>query len=99
VSDSPVFAYSSGKLLTSRKLNEMLVSLLKPHLGNQASLIQGHSFRAAIPAAMADHPDMASEEDLKSWGRWSGDSFKLYTRLKLNKKGTIFNKITSILNL
>ncbi len=48
---------------------------------------------------MADHPDMASEEDLKSWGRWSGDIFKLYTRLKLNKKRTIFNKITSILNL
>jgi hypothetical protein len=94
----PVFAFSSGKLLTSRSLNETLENLLKPHLGSQATLIQGHSFRAAIPSAMANNPDMASVEDLKSWGRWNSDSFKLYTRLKLKKKRLIFNKITSILN-
>jgi hypothetical protein len=98
ISGNPVFAFSSGKLLTSRKLNETLEALLRPHLGSRAALIQGHSFRAAIPAAMANNPDMASEEDLKSWGRWSSDCFKLYTRLKLNKKRSIFNKITSILN-
>ncbi len=67
-------------------------------MGDQAALIQGHSFRAAIPSAMANNPDMASVEDLKSWGRWSSDSFRLYTRLKLKKKRLIFNKITSILN-
>jgi hypothetical protein len=94
----PVFAFSSGKLLTSRKLNEMLEILLKPHLGQQAALIQGHSFRAALPSAMANNPDMAGVEDIKSWGRWSSDSFKLYTRLKLNQKRNIFDKITSILN-
>jgi hypothetical protein len=94
----PVFAFSSGKLLTSRSLNETLEKLLTPHLSGQAALIRGHSFRAAIPSAMANNPDMASVEDLKSWGRWNSDSFKLYTRLKLKKKKLIFDKITSILN-
>jgi hypothetical protein len=98
ISGQPVFAFSSGKLLTSRKLNELLETLLKPHLGHQAALIQGHSFRAALPSAMANNPDMAGAEDIKSWGRWSSDSFKLYTRLKLNQKRNIFDKITSILN-
>jgi hypothetical protein len=95
----PVFAFSSGKLLTVRKLNEVLELLLRPHLGSQAAHIQSHSFRAAIPAAMADNPALANEEDLKSWGRWNSDSFKLYTRLKLSKKRAIFERITSILNL
>jgi hypothetical protein len=98
LSKEPVFVFSSGKLLTSRSLNETLERLLKPHLGHQAALIQGHSFRAAIPSAMANNPNVASVEDLKSWGRWNSDSFKLYTRLKLNKKKLIFNKITSIMN-
>jgi hypothetical protein len=50
IREKPVFAFSSGKLLTSRKLNEILEFLLRPHLGDQAALIQGHSFRAAIPS-------------------------------------------------
>jgi hypothetical protein len=71
---------------------------LRPHLGHQASSIQGHSFRAAIPSAMANNPDLAGENDIKTWGRWNSDSFKLYTRLQYNQKKVIFNKITSALN-
>jgi hypothetical protein len=99
IHDKPVFAFATGKLLTSKKLNETLEVLLRPYLGDQAAMIKGHSFRAAIPAAMAENPNMASEDDLKSWGRWNSNSFRLYTRLKLNKKRNIFNKITSILNV
>ncbi len=66
VTNMPVFAFSSGKLLTVRKLNEVLELLFRPHLGSQAAHIQSHSFRAAIPAAMADNPALAKEEDLKS---------------------------------
>jgi hypothetical protein len=95
----PVFRFDSGKLLTSEKLNTTLESLLRPHLGVQARDIQGHSFRAAIPSAMANNPNLASDEEIKSWGRWNSGSFKLYTRLRQNQKRSIFDKITAILNL
>jgi hypothetical protein len=98
VQDQPVFMFDSGKLLTAKCVNASLEGLLKPHLGDQATLIQGHSFRAAIPAAMANNPDLAAEEEIKSWGRWNSDSFKLYTRLKHNRRKVIFDRITSILN-
>jgi hypothetical protein len=96
--NEPVFKFDSGKLLTSSQLNTTLEHLLRPHLGHQASSIQGHSFRAAIPSAMANNPDLAGEDDIKTWGRWNSDSFKLYTRLQYNQKKVIFNKITSALN-
>jgi hypothetical protein len=95
----PVFRFDSGKLLTSEKLNTTLELLLRPHLGDQARDIQGHSFRAAIPSAMANNPNLASDEEIKSWGRWNSGSFKLYTRLRQNQKRSIFDKITAILNL
>jgi hypothetical protein len=62
----PVFAFSNGKMLTAKKFNETLATLLRPHLGSQAALIQGHSFRAAIPSAMANNLDMASVDDHSS---------------------------------
>jgi hypothetical protein len=68
-------------------------------LGQHAGRIQGHSFRAAIPSALANNPDLAGEDDIKSWGRGSSDSFRLYTRLKHNQKRVIFSKITSALNI
>jgi hypothetical protein len=95
----PVFRFDSGKLLTSGNLNLVLERLLKPHLGEQAGRIQGHSFRTAIPSALANNPDLAGEDDIKSWGRWSSDSFRLYTRLQHNQKRIIFNKIMSALNV
>jgi hypothetical protein len=99
VDREPVFRFDSGKLLTSEKLNTTLELLLRPHLGAQARDIQGHSFRAAILSAMANNPNLASDEEIKSWGRWNSGSFKLYTRLRLNQKRSIFDKITAILNL
>lgn len=98
IAHNPVFMFDTGKLLTSVKLNSTLEPLLRPYLGGQACSIQGHSFRAAIPSAMANNPNLAQEDDIKSWGRWSSDSFKLYTRLQHNQKRVLFNKITSVLN-
>jgi hypothetical protein len=95
----PVFRFDTGKLLTSGKLNSTPELLLRPHLRAQSKNIQGHSFRAAIPSAMANNSDLANNEEIKSWGRWNSGSFRLYTQLKYNQKKTIFNKITSILNL
>ncbi len=55
--------------------------------------LSGHLFRAGIPAALYNKPDIASESDVMSWGRWSSESYKLYTRLKLSTRKIIFDKI------
>ena len=67
---------------TSGSLNTSLVKLLQLVIGDSAVLISGHSFRAALPFALTNRPDLASDKDIKQWGRWSSASFQLYTRLK-----------------
>jgi len=59
--------------------------------------ISGHSFRAGIPSALASDPKAAKDSDIKAWGRWSSDSYLLYTRLKLNQKKILFEKIVAVL--
>ncbi len=62
----------AGKLLTSGKLNPTLELLLKSHLGTRPAEARATaSWRPAIPSF---------------WGRWSCDSFKLYTGLQHNRK-------------
>ena len=95
---SPVFKFCSGSLLTSQSLNSSLRELLLPVIGASATHISGHSFRAALPSALANRPDLASDEDIKNWGRWSGASFRLYTILKPQQKRIIFSKIISSLS-
>ena len=94
--NKPVFSFSSGKLLTRDIFIRSVQEILTPFIGNDASGIQGHSFRAGIPAAMADCPALADDEEIKCWGRWTSDSFLLYTRLKHNKRKAIFLKIMSL---
>jgi hypothetical protein len=96
VSD-PVFMFESGKLLTPSTLNSTLHTLLYPHIGKSAEQITGHSFRAALPSALANRPDLANDEDIKLWGRWDSSSFKKYTRLKPDQKRAVFHKIVSSL--
>jgi len=69
-----------------------------PIIGQQALNITGHSFRAALPAALANDPKIANDSDIKKWGRWSSESYLLYTRLKFKQKQMLFTKITAVLN-
>jgi hypothetical protein len=96
--DKPVFSFDSGKLLTAEALVTCVRDLLRPHIGDEVEGIQGHSFRAGLPAAMADCPDIANNDDVKSWGRWNSNSFMLYTRLKFHMRQAIFEKIMSMYN-
>jgi hypothetical protein len=70
-----VFSFLNGSLLIMKKLTDTVKSLLFKHIGNLANQITGHSFRAGIPAALAEHPDLASDHDIMIWGRWSISSF------------------------
>jgi hypothetical protein len=93
----PVFTFDSGKFLTVKTFSETIKELLKPYLGAKSDLITGHSFRAGIPAAIANHPDLLSNDDVCKWGRWSSASFKIYTRLKMSARRAIFEKLLSAL--
>ena len=97
--DSPVFRFSNGSFLTKTMVNSMLPQLLLPHLGPVSCKISGHSFRAAILAVLAKHPDVANSSDIIGWGRWKSQAYLSYTRLKLRQKKDAFSKITNLLNL
>jgi hypothetical protein len=94
----PVFTLENGKFLTRDTINGILQKLLYPVLKEKAAHITGHSFRAAVPSILASRPDLATQNDLQMWGRWNTESFLLYTRLKVNQKRIIYNKIVCALN-
>jgi hypothetical protein len=95
----PVFQFQDKSFLSCDKINTFLRSLLHPVIGEESGHITGHSFRAALPSALANCPDIANESDVKLWGRWSSSSYKLYTRLTPRKKRVIFGKILASLKL
>jgi len=88
-----VFSFSDGTCLTISQFTSDLKNLLGNVFGPAIANLSGHSFRAGIPAALYNRPDIASESDVMSWGRWSSESYKLYTRLKLSARKIIFDKI------
>jgi hypothetical protein len=97
--DFPVFQFANGRILSPKVFTSTVVSLLERHIGESAKNFSGHSFRAAIPSALASSPTLASDSDIMLWGRWSSESYKAYVRLKHNARKEIFNKIVSLYNL
>jgi hypothetical protein len=97
--DFPVFQFANGVNLSPKVFTSTVVSLLERHIGGAAKNFSGHSFRAAIPSALANSPSLASDSDIMLWGRWSSESYKAYVRLKHNARKEIFNKIVSLYNL
>jgi len=88
-----VFSFSNGACITTKDFTAELKKLLEPVFGIAVANLSGHSFRAGIPAALCNRPDIANEDDVKSWGRWSSESYKVYTKLKLTARKMIFDKI------
>lgn len=91
--DKPVFCFPSGKLLTTAMLNLELKHLLRDICIPGVNDITCHSFRGAVPSAMAEHPDLVTKGELKGWGRWASDSYKKYTRLDNMQKQSLFERI------
>jgi hypothetical protein len=84
--NEPVFKFSSGKLLSPATFNRILKNLLFTVLSLEENVFSSHSFRAAIPAALAENPLLASREDLANWGRWDSTAYLKYTRLKYSQR-------------
>ena len=94
----PVFSFANGKMLTANCLVNTIRKLLEPVIGKYANMLCGHSFRAGIPSALAANPNAVSDIDIKNWGRWTSESYLLYTRLKLKQKSALYSKILKVLN-
>ena len=94
--EDPVFIYPSGKFLTPAGFNSTLRTLLADICDFQRDSISGHSFRAAVPSALSRFPDLMSSDDVKGWGRWSSECYQRYTRLKIEQKQQIFQKIINV---
>ncbi len=93
--NAPVFTFDNGQFFTQDTVSKTIQKFIEPHIGSKAKHFTGHSFRVGIPAALANSTELASDEDIKKWGRWSSNSFEAYTRLKLSARRSIFDKITA----
>jgi hypothetical protein len=93
---SPVFMFKDRTLLTPSNLNITLRNLLLPIIGQKALNYSSHSFRSAIPSALAENPVLASQNDIMGWGRWGSTAYTNYTKLQLNQRQTTFGKICSL---
>ncbi len=96
--NGPVFKFDSGKIMTKNCFNRTISDLLSHSSVKLDVKITGHSFRAAIPAMLAKFPEISSNEHIMGWGRWGSKAYLSYTRLKLDQKLKIFEKIVSVLN-
>ena len=94
----PVFMFKNGKIVTPKMINEILPDLLRDIMKDAADEYTGHCLRPGLLSALANNPDIANDKDIQKWGRWCTESFLLYTRLKLNQKKTLFEKVTNVLN-
>jgi hypothetical protein len=93
---NPVFQFSTGKNLTTAKLNEILKKLLHDFTNDELR-ISCHSFRAGIPSAIAGFPDKAKVSDVMQWGNWNSESYKRYIKQDREKRRVLFEKIVSLL--
>jgi hypothetical protein len=98
-SNTAVFSFPNGTPLSAKNFVSSVQGLLGKHIGSNALQLSGHSFRAAIPAALANNPSLATDQEIMIWGRWSSDSYKSYTRFKHEAKLAIFKKIVQVFNL
>lgn len=95
--DRPVFTMSDGSFLTTTKLNALLKNFLQDIFIHGINTITCHSFRSAIPSAIAKFPEKTFVADVKEWGNWKSESFQKYTRLKKDKRKFLYSKIVHVL--
>jgi hypothetical protein len=99
VKGKPVFMFPEGHCLTLTCMNTLIRLLLYPAIGEYANYLSCHSFRGAIPSALGKMLGKEGGEETKDWGRWSSSAYLLYSRLKLDRKKAIFDKVILALGL
>lgn len=95
---NPVFMFRSGRLLTKNKLNSILEQFLGDLFDEKRFKITCHSLRTAIPTLVDVIENCEKNCEIKEWGRWSSDAFRVYTKNVRAKRKLIFEKIADVLS-
>ena len=78
---SPLFMRARGDIFTAPQFNACLQALIS-HYSTELQLSTnrwtGHSFRSGLPTLLQSLG--FSEDQIKSWGRWSSSAFQMYTK-------------------
>jgi hypothetical protein len=89
-----IFTLDSGKNLTIAKFTQNIKIWSAPYKSKDfVDSLSGHSFRNAIPSVLACRPDLAEEDDICTWGRWTSLAFRIYARTTIETKRAIFRRI------
>jgi len=73
-------------------LNKILSTMLSDICEVGKNTISCHSFRAAVASSLTNKGE-ATAAEIKTWGRWSSDCYKLYARANTESKRKMFNLI------
>jgi hypothetical protein len=95
--EKPVFTFSSGQFLTTNKLNAVLKGLLNDIYVPGENSISCHSFRSALPSLLNTHPEIFSNAEIQSWGRWQGMSYLVYLKFHRANRRETFAKLVNVL--
>ena len=79
-------------------MQDFLQKFLCKHIGEMGKNYFCHSFRPALPSALASVEATANDKSVKRWGRWDSDVFEQYIRLSHSAKHDLFKKFTVALN-
>ena len=69
----PIFRLDSCAFIDHKLVNNLLKTLLLPFFPQMSNCYKCHSFRAAVPAFMASHPELFSIDESMVAGRWQSD--------------------------
>jgi len=91
---TPIFRWKSGTLLTGKKFNSIIKSLLKPYIDNTKGKFVSHSFRIGLASMLGALG--YRYEDIKAAGRWSSRAFETYLKLTRTKRALMGKTISTL---
>jgi hypothetical protein len=95
--DKPVFAFSSRCFLTTRKLNDILKSLLARYYNETTGVISCHSFRGAMINIMQQNSPLFNVSEYQTYGRWASSAYLMYLRNHRTERRRLFDKISNVI--
>ena len=78
--NDPVFQYRSGRTISRKGISKIIQDLME-QAGVPRRFVASHSLRRTGASLLAA-TGLASDEDIKRWGRWTSNAYKLYVHLE-----------------
>ena len=95
-SEGPVYTLSSGKFVTTSLVNKILKQTSQLAGLPDGTAYSAHSFRAAMPTAIAQNQSTFSAAEVRAAGRWRSDAANRYVRCQKNMAESIAARAYSL---